>query len=97
MRTARAVELGLCIGLLVGAAAGFAAGVGLVVKKPARFGLSDNASPPPGTYQSAQPKSSDGPASSAPMAAPNGSTGAGSTGIGKVGGDTSEDRVPHSP
>jgi hypothetical protein len=41
MRTARAIELGLCLGLLVGTALGFAAGVGLVVKKPARFGLSE--------------------------------------------------------
>jgi hypothetical protein len=39
MRTARAVEIGLCVGLLVGATLGFMGGVGLVVKKPWKFGL----------------------------------------------------------
>ena len=39
MRTIRAIEIGLCVGLLVGVTLGFVGGVGLVVKKPERFGL----------------------------------------------------------
>jgi hypothetical protein len=39
MRTAQAVEISVCAGLLVGVTLGFVAGVGLVVKKPERFGL----------------------------------------------------------
>jgi hypothetical protein len=58
MRTAQAVEISLCIGVLVGAALGLAAGVGLVVKKPDKFGLVHVGSGPlPGTYTSGPPKS----------------------------------------
>jgi hypothetical protein len=57
MRTSQAVEIGLCVGLLAGAAFGFVAGVGLVVKKPDRFGLVHVGSGPlPGTYTSGPPK-----------------------------------------
>lgn len=57
MRTSQAVELSLCVGVLVGAALGLAAGVGLVVKKPERFGLVHVGSGPlPGTYTSEPPK-----------------------------------------
>lgn len=61
MRTAQAVEIGLCIGLLAGATFGFVAGVGLVVKKPARFGLVHVGSGTlPGTYNSGKPNSANG-------------------------------------
>ena len=54
MRTTRAIEIGLCIGLLVGVTLGFVGGVGLVVKKPERFGLWHVGSGTlPGTYTSA--------------------------------------------
>lgn len=96
MRTARAVELGLCAGLLVGVGVGFVAGVGLVVQKPARFGLSENVSPPSGTHQSVPPTSSDAHDNTVPPAGPNGSSRATAPGNAKVGGDTSEDRVPHN-
>ncbi len=57
MRTSQAVEIGLSVGLLAGFAFGFAAGVGLVVKKPDRFGLLHVGSGPlPGTYTSGPPK-----------------------------------------
>ena len=57
MRTSQAVELSLCLGVLAGAALGFVAGVGLVVKKPDRFGLVHVGSGPlPGTYTSGPPK-----------------------------------------
>lgn len=57
MRTSQAVEVGLSIGLLVGVAFGLAAGVGLVVKKPDKFGLVHVGSGTlPGTYNSGAPK-----------------------------------------
>jgi hypothetical protein len=61
MRTIRAIEIGLCIGLLVGVTLGFVGGVGLVVKKPERFGLLHVGSGAlPGTYTSG-PNSAKGP------------------------------------
>ena len=61
MRTSQAVEIGLCVGLLVGVAFGFVAGVGLVVKKPDKFGLVHVGSGAlPGTYTSGPPNTAKG-------------------------------------
>jgi len=61
MRTAQAVEISVCAGLLVGVTLGFVAGVGLVVKKPGRFGLVHVGSGAlPGTYNSGVPNSVNG-------------------------------------
>jgi hypothetical protein len=79
MRTAQAVERGLCIGLLVGVTFGFVAGVGLVVKKPDRFGLVHVGSGAlPGTYTSGGSNSANGKV-------PNADAGSGEpkTGIGR--------------
>ena len=63
MRTAQAVEISVCAGLLVGVTLGLVAGVGLVVKKPERFGLMHVGSGAlPGTYNSGVPNSANGTA-----------------------------------
>ena len=71
MRAAQAVEIGLSIGLLAGATFGFVAGVGLVTKKPDRFGLVHIGSGTlPGTYSSGGSNSANG-------TEPNSGTGSG--------------------
>jgi hypothetical protein len=81
MRTPQAVEISVCAGLLVGVTLGFVAGVGLVVKKPERFGLLHVGSGVlPGTYSSGAPNAVTGTEPNTGAgggAAPNTGTGGG--------------------